>query len=103
MTEATQRVPNPFNSSEYYYSAWQRWWQQVLGPDAEPQVTVPGGGSDHVPFAFGLGIPIISLGFIPDYVKYTSLRSVLYPTYPQWIAPAPTVRGGTTMLAFQRK
>ena len=41
------------------------------GTDAEPEVGLPGAGSDHASFIFYAGVPVIDYSF--DHVSYMEL------------------------------
>jgi N-acetylated-alpha-linked acidic dipeptidase len=61
----TQQVPDPANPS---VTMAQRWQSQRGGPRIEG----PGGGSDFESFLYGLGIPVMELGFYGPFGVYHS-------------------------------
>ena len=65
--EAAKNVPNPDNLSETLYDSWSRWYNQDnSGALMEPEVTLPGAGSDYTAFIYNTGVPIIDLTFRHD-------------------------------------
>ena len=56
--EAARYIENPATPNQSIYDAWSA-QLQIPAPD----VGVPGGGSDHVPFLFDVGTPIANMAF----------------------------------------
>nr|UXN80909.1 metallopeptidase [Fasciola hepatica] len=59
-------------------SLYDQWLAQEKPDSREPEVSLPGGGSDHIPFAYKLGIPSSYPEYVPDYSMYTM------PMYHTW-------------------
>jgi len=60
--DATRNIRHLNDESATVFGTWL---ERTRGDDseaAEPRVGVPGGGSDHVPFAQHVGVPVVTLG-----------------------------------------
>ncbi len=56
--DAARSIENPATPNQSVYDAWSA---QLQNP--APDVGVPGGGSDHVPFLFDVGTPVANMAF----------------------------------------
>ncbi len=80
IVNATKVVPFFGNST---YSTYYDFWREYLELNAtqEPNVAIPGAGSDHASFLFFAGVPVIDFGFNPNTKKHPSLKHIGYPMY----------------------
>lgn len=79
--EATKAVPGPEGIGlDSYYDYWEDWTHEG-GNFGNPEIGLPGAGSDHASFMFLPGIPVIDMAFKPDFHIYANLEHTSYPTY----------------------
>ena len=78
--QAAKTVPFINENFTSYYDFW-RDWLELQDADEEPEIWIPGAGSDHASFIFHAGVPVMDFGFGPDSKKHPSVANIGYPTY----------------------
>jgi len=79
LINVTRMVPAPLNNSRTLYDDWR---DSLGGAEnhGEIDVALPGGGTDHVAFAYFAGIPSMDLTFELDSSKF-QIPISMYPAY----------------------
>ena len=75
VVEAAKKVQ--YKNHDSYYDFWKQW----LDLDQDPEIWIPGAGSDHASFIFHAGVPVMDFGFGPDTKLHPSVANIGYPTY----------------------
>jgi len=78
--KAYKAASDPTGKHNSYYDFLKSWTNQDNnGKEKDVHIPLLGSGSDHAPFAFGLGVPAMSIGFRDDTKKYKGVGT--YPMY----------------------
>ncbi|XP_078662492.1 glutamate carboxypeptidase 2-like [Branchiostoma floridae x Branchiostoma belcheri] len=77
LKEAAKMVPWPVNTQDgdTLYEVWSKRSPETSAPDSPPEIDLPAGASDYVPFVRRIGVPILDLALVHRYT-YT------YPNFP---------------------
>ncbi|GAC1543572.1 MAG: hypothetical protein NVS2B17_23540 [Candidatus Velthaea sp.] len=81
IVDASRDIVDPGTNRTSLYDRWLRQTRTHIRGAITPAVTIPGGGSDHEPFLFEIGIPIANIEFSgPFGVYHSSYDTVRYAT-----------------------
>lgn len=75
--DATKKIQY---QDQTYYDFWKQ-WLDLKDSSEEPEIWMPGSGSDHASFIFHAGVPVMDFAFGPDTKEHPSLKNIGYPTY----------------------